>query len=430
MKFNIETDPFLSKINSSTYNGNLKIQKVIVGAFDRNWIKEYEHFYSKQPFATPYVKRIFLKDGKSKGFCHIRSISDSSRLSETYLSPPNHMTARNKYYLKCLGKYSEYGHKIKCVPYIMPETVFGMCIHASIWICLKILENMSNGEVKIIDIPKIQTLATGHPFTDKEGLPFRKTTRMLRMCNTNAFYISNVNQNNRFSDDEMLSIIYAYVESGLPVIIGADTKKLPWCGTSESEYHTIVAIGHTMNNDDVDGFIFHDESFLPYQVLTNQQLLDAWRVPLQHTEGAIRREAVVAVPPIVNSPYELVYRAGEYRLNYSIDNNLIDFNKNLPAKRIFLEHASIILQKETPEIVREIFRHFKTPPYIWIVHKKSDNKKIITYSDGTPFTNSFVIYYKSSKEEKAFYYEKEKIYRAYWKDKTVKIEELEELPSV
>ena len=176
-------------------------------------------------------------------------------------------------YVKCLGQHNAYGETVACVPFVMPESIFGMCIHASIWICLKILVNQ--GMINdVLTIPEVQTLASGRPYTDKQGLLFVQASRLLRMCRTSAFYINNKEEN--LTDDEMIMQLYAYVESRLPVIIGVDVANITWWKTLRHGYHSMVVIGHTLKDNKVDGFIVHDESSLPYQVMTKQELLTAW----------------------------------------------------------------------------------------------------------------------------------------------------------
>lgn len=425
MKFDIVREiPHLDIINKTIYGNRLEVGKIIEGVLDNNWIKEYDHFYSKQPKATPYSKRIFLKDKKKiKGFCHIRPISDDSRLSETYLSPPDYMTPRNGYYLKCLHDYKEYEHRIKCVPFIMPETVFGMCIHASIWICLKILQQISDGYVEALDIPKIQTLAMGHPFTDRQGLPFNKTARMLRMCSTNAFYITN----RKLSDDQILTTLYAYVESGLPVIIGVNTKNLPWWNVRGSGYHSIVAIGHTMKNNAVDGFIFHDESVAPYQVLSKDELLKAWYMPKSGSK--VIREAVVAVPPIVNVPFENANSAADTLIKWFVDNKIIELkDSDFRTRPILFSPSELFFDKSIPEIIRMLFLSplISPPPFLWIIQKHGENtdSKLFFYWNATIDSKFFLLYYKYNKEESIFFIKDNKLHKASKKGNKLKIEEI------
>lgn len=314
--------PSLAKVIKKTYENDLVIKNLIKGAHDSNWVKEYEYFYSTQPMAKPFVTRLVLENSKHRyfGFVHIRPISESSRVSETYLKPPLYMTPTNKYYLTCKHVFYDYGEEIDCVPYIMPESIFGMCIQASTWIVLKILNRISYDNVKIHEIPEIQKLASGHPFTDKEGLVFKKIARVLRMCECNSFYYHSEDQ--RLTDEQMINSLYSYVESGLPVIIGINVKEAKYwqeLTRIREGYHSIVAIGHTMDKGDINGFIFHDESLLPYVPLSKNELIKCWSIP-----NSKAREAVVAVPRYVQRPYHTAYKTMHYQLIAFVKKGLID----------------------------------------------------------------------------------------------------------
>ncbi len=268
MSFDIANEaPSLQGILNRTYRGRLILKDVKVGAYDSNWIKEYELFYSKQPHSKPFVKRLIFKDKSIyTGFVHVRPVSDAHKVSETFLSPPREKRDDKNCFITCGNSYNEYGEPaVFCAPFIMPETIFGMCIHGSIWISLKILERRQGQRVEACDIPKIQNMAMGSPYTDQDGLKFSKASRILRMCNCNSFYINNIENplGTRIDDEKMIYTLYAYVESGLPVIIGVDTRDLDYLEDLRSDYHSIVAIGHTMTDGKVDEFIFHDESNLP-----------------------------------------------------------------------------------------------------------------------------------------------------------------------
>lgn len=286
---------------------------MVFAAHDNNWSKEFEVFYSSQPKAQSFVKRVFLADNdKNFGFVHCRPLSDSSEISECYLSCPSNMNVENGYFIKCPGSYEEYEELIECVPYIMPESVCGMCAQGATWISLKILENLSDGSVKSRTIPEIQELATGRHFADREGLHLVSIARLLRMCNCNAFYTPNKDESENLilSDHQMLSSIYSYVESGLPVIIGVDVKEIPWWNVNYSGYHALVVIGHTMDEFTIDRFIVHDESTYPYQILTMDEILKSFYTPSDNNNNneIPNREFVVAVPPEVRVKYEWAFQ--------------------------------------------------------------------------------------------------------------------------
>jgi len=205
---------------------------------DENWYSEYKNLFQNDPQATPWVKRLCLKyKNKDWGICNLRPIQPRglnnhkdpySDVSETYIRPPTHMTEDNGYYIKCHCNTNAYSNRIKCVSFIMPNPYFGVCAQASVWIALKCLEHVSTLTVRSVPIPEIQKAASGHYFSDSEGLFFTNITRLLKMNNCEAFvYDTALEPVKSCSFDEMYNIIYAYVESGLPVILGVDVNKLP-----------------------------------------------------------------------------------------------------------------------------------------------------------------------------------------------------------
>jgi len=368
--------PFLYRIVQNVYPIGLEVYKEIDGAHDINWTKEFELFYNNQPNSKPYVKRLFLKksglSAKSSenrmGFVHIRPLTDGSEVSEFYIKPPDNLKPNNRAYIKCLDLYDEYSQKVTCTPYIMPDAIFGMCIHASVWICLKILHRNRMVE-ESLTIPNISILATGRPFTDKQGLRFVQTARILRMCKTQAFYINSSEAN--LTDNQILMDLYAYVESGLPVILGVDIADLNWWNTQRHGYHSIVAIGHTMVNNSVNGFIFHDESRLPYQVLNRTQLLNAWHT----TRNRTIRELLVAVPPQVTLAFHIVYQQFSRFINILRTRRYINLNiTEIAIQPILMSSQQLIIHllrtgntAIIPSIYEVLSYQIENPPYFWVI---------------------------------------------------------------
>jgi len=423
LPFDVTAYPCLSRIISEAYHGQIVYKHHIDGAHDRNWLKEYELFYNKQLNSTPYVRRVFFKydepKGKSIGFVDLRSATDGSEVSETYLSAPKPLSESNGAYLKCEGRYTEYGQDVRCTPYIMPDSIFGMCIHGSLWIAIKILENRRT-VASAVTIPEIQTLARGHPYADKEGLYFKQAARLLRMSQTHAIYVQRASPD--LDDDGMLLELYSYVESGLPVILGVDTQYLPWwAGASEHDYHSIVAIGHTMKDNVVDGFIFHDESALPYQTLKNGDLLNAWRIAIQNAVPDQEvRELLVAVPPEVTLQFtdafnqfremlELVQQKGIFQVNA----DGIRFRPVLLTAMELLFHYRDV----NGRILRPFYECVTPATYLWVIFwydEHDDRRSIATAKgffvrDATRETNFRFIYFKQDKT--GVYQSRDKIYQ-------------------
>lgn len=370
MPIDVSKYHYLNCVLIEAYKRGLFCKGVINGACDCNWIKEYELFYNKQPNSKPHVQRLLFnisgKKGKTAkaGFVNIRPVTDGSEVTETYLIPPKDLSPPRAY-IKCLDTHDIYGEKIVCVPFVMPESIFGMCIHASIWICLKILE--SRGMIdEVPTIPEIQILATGRPYTDKQGLVFVQASRLLRMCRTNAFYINN--REDVLNDNAMILQLYAYIESGLPVILGVDTADVKWWKTTKHTYHSIVAIGHTMKDNKVDGFIMHDESSLPYQVMTKRQLLSAWHKKNQKLPESFIRESLVAVPPEVSLPFHEAYHGFDKMLRTLRAMGVIDGDIDALQFRPMLKEPNILYFETRNTCLFRALREAGFPKYVWVMY--------------------------------------------------------------
>ena len=399
MPFDLDRFPYLRGIIRETYQNRVTFKASEIGAHDTNWSKEFELFYNKQPNSKPYVERIFLREdkprGKTIGFVNLRPISDASHVSETYLTPPESLSEENGVYITCMDEFNEYGHEIECVPYVMPDSIFGMCIHASIWICLKILENQQMIE-NCLSIPEIQTYATGRPYTDKQGLLFVQATRILRMCRTSAFYVNN-KVRPYLSDEQMLMELYAYIESGLPVILGVDTGDLPWWLRTRNEFHSIVAIGYTKEGNETTGFVFHDESAYPYKVLTTDQLLSTWHHKNQTAPNRFTRELLVAVPPQVSLQFTEAYQQFEEMLSELRNREIIsERTDGFHFRPMLTTSMDVFFETGRNALFFLALREAHFPRHVWVFHLFDVN------DDGRDLEQSEGFYVRDASRETEF----------------------------
>ena len=434
----MEITPSFDEINKRIYSSKLKLGKIEEGALDENWYSEYKNLFRDDPQATPWVTRIYLEYKKKDwGICNLRPVQPrcpeshdmlSSEISEMYIKPPKHMTKDNGYYIKCLCDTNAYGNGIGCVPFIMPNPYFGVCAQASVWIALKCLENRSNGAVESAPIPEIQKSATGHYFSDSEGLVFANITRLLKMNACEAFvYDTSMDPFKSFSFDEMYNIIYAYVESGLPVILGVDVSKLDWWDNSPPGYHTIVLIGHTIDKESgkIDGFIPHDESRFPYLEIKKDELKRAGDVPKTYKERmgipedvAIRR-SVVGTPPAVKAGYEKTF-SHRIILDQLCLKGVLD-KEEYPIRPMLIHREDFINWLNKQEFDDEAFKDFlgegikRFPyiPFIWILQLHEHEMKRREFEtigaviyDGTNgnlillfIENKLVLYYDAKEDQ-------------------------------
>lgn len=218
-------------------------------------------------------------------------------VSEIYLSPPLWMTPP-KYFLTCQKTYfpdttlrcTENGTEtVTCVPYIKVNTEVGVCAQHAVRMALMTLSQKPPTVPEIV-FEAQKTVLRGGVNRDQADGWYPDEIRLLiedhgygvhqlssYICNNCGAVLSTIKcqscgeefilspQSKRPS----LENIYAYVESGIPVILGVNNVRwLPWWPDRDGEAHAILAIGHTISEDNrIDGLIVHDESTYPYQVL-------------------------------------------------------------------------------------------------------------------------------------------------------------------
>jgi hypothetical protein len=267
-------------------------------------------------------------------------------------------------------------------------------------------------------MPEIQVLARGSPYADKEGLIFVQAARLIRMCRTSSLYIIN-KETPALSDKQMLMELYAYVESGLPVIIGTDVADIPWWDTDHHGYHSIVAIGHTMKGNRVDGFIFHDESQYPYLVMNNQKLLRAWHVPGPSDPRDCVREMLVAVPPQVTLPFHEVYHEFEEITNALRERGLTEqTTTSLGIQPILKESPDLFLGLNTGRRqFMQAMRETGFPKYVWIFNlfqpgsDRKDTKGLKGFFARDATAKSELRFFYFTEEKQAIYQAGNKVYR-------------------
>jgi len=165
--------------------------------------------------------------------------------------------------------------------------------------------------------------------------------------------------------------IYAYIESGIPVILGVERAgDLPWWDDTINEGHALVRIGHTLsNNGDVTGFIVHDVSKYPYQVL---------KEPLENGKS-IEDIIVEAIVPlyheiVINYPTakELAMEMIDFENGQSYRPQLVEANK---IKKWLAEgeQREHFLGYSIDEKVKECFSKAYISRYAWLFEIKVES---------------------------------------------------------
>ncbi len=282
----------------------------------------------------PYVNRVVVTNGGTLlGWIDIRPMF-GGRISEAYIKPPAWMVPP-QYYLTCEREVSPVAslrprsgevEKIECVPYVQYAGFgeIGVCAQYAARLVLLTLKGINAPTVPEITSSAVkEILLGGIERSREEGLTVNEIAHILEREGYNIFRYSRtlcdacgqpfheiqcINCGNRLSISSVskepnIENIYAYVESGFPVLLGIKRAKLlEWWDGKGDEPHALVAIGHTLSEDDkVDGLIVHDVSKYPYQVLTNLHN----GKPLEE----IIDEVIVPVPREVTIRYQVAREA-------------------------------------------------------------------------------------------------------------------------
>ncbi|MBA7493626.1 hypothetical protein ES702_04185 [subsurface metagenome] len=269
---------------------------------DEDYLQEYSSFYSKSflPYSTTTKRLHFFKDkvgyedllglsGKEYlGYSVVRPIL-SFRTGRTVIQSPYdngdnlYTLCRASFDVNLAGSHL----KVDGSPFIQQDTNVNVCAQSAIW-ASSLFMNKKYGYPRYYP-PQITEFATryltvGPP---REGLTINQVVTALRDMGYNPVVFTN------YDLRRSLKIIYAYIESELPVILALDT---PYGG------HAITVIGHDYNMkadfdfsedfastvDIIDHFLYHDDAEGPYRKLKTR--------PSNTKELSIRNLVKLMVP--------------------------------------------------------------------------------------------------------------------------------------
>ena len=378
---------------------------------DRDYKAEFSAFYAKR-FCLPsahcdrlhfFSKKLpsygsitclnqikALTDEKSYlGFCVVRP-TEFHRIGRTVIKYPEPTSNQSKTFdVACRASFTTHllGQEFKVfgAPFIQQDTQVGACAHAAVWMVGRYMHKLGHcGEVSLQQINDFakshQTRGRHYPAQD--GLVSTQMLDALHGMGLFAIYYNNFDTNKlnkRFSTRAQLigSLIYYYVESGFPVIIGL-------------KQHVVVAIGHTLDSkkeaantiERIPSFIIQDDIIGSYLEFP---MVGPFKDVIYKPEDIID---LIAVLP--NS----VHLQGEYAEAFAhviidlfaknSDDSLIQQCKTeakdsvkFPSKyrlRTYLLKASdllVELQKEAtanraPAVVVDLLLRLNFPQYVWI----------------------------------------------------------------
>lgn len=337
------------------------------------------------------------KDDFSTGFIGYVDITPLGDICDAFIKPPLWMIPP-RYYLTCEKKYypettlrfkeSEID-EIKCTPYVNIGGIraeIGVCAQYAVRMALMIMSLSKAPSVPELNFEANQTtLSGGIEREQSAGWNGQEIQKIIERNKYGAFLYARYKCpkcqkivlnlicehcrtpiNDRPNSQPSIENIYAYVESGIPVILGVqNTKWLSWWEDGDVP-HALVAIGHTMTEDGgIDGLIVHDESRYPYQVL---------KEPLKEGKRLedIIINAVVPIPREVIVDYEL---AKQMAISVMVENKIKPNDIFRPfltdphhAKKLLGEKIQRIHLEEFnyPDLVKKDFLESYMDRFVWL----------------------------------------------------------------
>ncbi|QYZ78939.1 hypothetical protein E2N92_05620 [Methanofollis formosanus] len=354
-----------------------------------------DHFPLKE--ISNHISRISLytKEGREPRYLGFVDLSPFG-VSEVYIRPPLWMTSPH-YYLPCeriffpdtaLRLKENSAEMVSCVPFIKVQAEVAVCAQYAVRMALMILSQRPPTVPEIVFEASKTALKGGLDRHQEDGWYDDEIKQAIEDKGYGVHELGHCeyirceecgaefNLNPRLKSPD-LENIYAYVESGIPVILGIkDTSYLPWWpDETEGEAHAIVAIGHTISDDNrIDGLIVHDESTYPYQVLYEvldngtqiEDMIDSAIIP-------VPREVVVEYPVAKGIFNEIIGHLQENGILRDILYRpiLVDAHH---AKRMLGEEGKRagIMDCTIPVDVRDAFLSAYMGRYVWLFELRYD----------------------------------------------------------
>lgn len=362
-------------INKKAYSGNLEIVNEITSVNCKEWEEERKYLENKNGESFPMATRFYVRikdDGEDelnshyhKGHIDFRSISDS--ISDAFLPIPK----RNNFFVTCGKSYKSddpFHPTIITVPYATPTKEISLCSPASIWIVLTTLSYEFGKEyLSLVDIN------THLPDESIFGaVSINEYSQLFKdLGYSELFYVGNkinqfYNSDNEDFDEAIMDseLLYAYIESEIPVYLvfkWNDLRKELGCGNSSKDYHTVVAIGHTLDETgNVSKFVIHDVSCGPFLEISKKMVDENLQ------------EAIVLLPKNIKIRYESALKnllsSDVYKV---INNTVLKDSSQLVYYRPFLMRSQRIKYWYTnkhlyPLEVQSMYSQADFPQYVWV----------------------------------------------------------------
>lgn len=361
----------INHINRRAYGGNLEIAYKVESVNCKEWESEKSFFEKKLkrknlPMATRYyVKTKNIGDKKLEEHSHeghidMRPISRT--MSDAFLPLPK----KERFFITCRKSYKSddpNNPTIITVPYAIPDKRISLCSPVTMWIILMTLSyEFGKAYVSLVDIynyllmHKIGKKVNIHDY-DKF---FKKLTY------SPLYYYGK--KNHRESEDYVgpmdSEVLYAYIESEIPVYLvfkWNDLMKELNCGKPSEDYHSVVAIGHTLDKQGgCSSFIIHDVNCAPFLEISKEMINENLQ------------EAMVLLPEGIIR-YDSHQRDALIKFVIWYDENIDKIFKDLKKIMIrpFLMRSQRVkfwyINKDLyPSMVRKIYSKADFPRYVWV----------------------------------------------------------------
>jgi len=359
---------------------------------DTDYLDEYATFYCRSFFDYPSkcTRLHFFKKNVSKdalfdlkdfvpnkdyfGFSVVRPIR-SFRTSRTAIQFPEEN--EDTTYILCKANFGVnllgWPLSVCGAPFIQQETNVSVCAQAALWmLALYMHQKYETPRFKPSEITK---MATQYIFAGpvRDGLSDVQILSALREMGFSPVKFS------QYSPDKTAEVIYSYVESEIPVILGLTF------GDSE-DGHAVVAVGHdfhvrpdplpswTSNINWIDNLFVLDDNLGPYQRFPLSTGLPSCYsianvshvfVPVPPGISMQANDVLDSISPLLKTAINGIISAiGHPDLQYSPEElSGLVFRTYLTRSNTFKEY----LQPDMDSGFAAVYRNMPMPKYIWVI---------------------------------------------------------------
>jgi hypothetical protein len=282
---------------------------------------EWEQYYQYKSVPlrpSKYTTKLdFFANSKYLGYAVLRPLP-AQRVCEAVIAPPGHSMS----YLTCEARYesvvSGQQHQVEGASFVQQDGQFGLCAEAALSTLSRIMcakYNSPSSPYTVDHIKQFVSLLPGaFPMQHTEGLSLAQCAHVLKDMTGEAPLVYSYEKDLDDLVARPSSVIYRYVESGLPVLLMLETER---------DFHAAVVVGHTFSPYEwwpeveeayyerhsrhdieyyssiswVDGFIVQDDNIGPYSRMSRDhidRLVRAVVVPLR-TKLALKLEVAEGV---------------------------------------------------------------------------------------------------------------------------------------